>query len=535
LRFNLSRMLFRFLHKVPSFRLLLPYLLGVVFISCHLKIAFSLFFLGIWGLILFGYIEQKMASPWNSRWLPGICFTCLWLSLGAFSSGYERKSSDFPTEPVKNIVAIVKIETPPVKKPKTFQCYVQIIQTEANGWKDKRLQLYIAKDSRAEKLGIGDLLLVKIKPQKPERPSDPKAFDFAAWLRNKGICATAYLPAYSWKNYSTASNANIFVQAERARSMLLERFKTAGISGEEFSLVSALTLGNTNLLTPETKQQFSVTGVSHILSVSGLHVAVIYAVLEFLLSFLNRFDKLKVFKQLLIMLLLWCYAFMTGLSPSVIRSAMMFSLIAMGGCLHRKAQTINTVLFSAFLLLLWKPSLLFDLGFELSYCAVLSIVVVQARLTRLWTPSSKIVLYFWEMICLSAVAQLGTSPLTLFYFHQFPNYFMLNNLVAVPFSALIIYLAVVFLFLFNVPILGGVITWCLNESLHLFQTFVESMSALPYALTKDIELEKMQVLALYALMGSFFIWFFLKRRKWVFAVLLCLLCLQGMALSYHFK
>jgi len=528
-------MLLRFLQIVPTFRLLFPFLLGVLFLNDQLKFAFSLLFLGLWGLIFFQYTEQKMSSSWPLRWLPGFCYFCIWISLGAFSFGLEQRLAAFPGMESVLIVSMVKIKSAPVEKPRSYQCLVLVSHSNRKEWEGKRLQLYLAKDQRVRALEYGDCLLVKINPRQPSSPKDSKEFDYARWLQIKGICGTAYVSSFNWRLYAKVSPFNWFAAAERMRSVLLLRFNRAGITGNEFSMVSALTLGSSNLLTQETKQQFSTTGVSHILSVSGLHVAVIYAVLEFLLSFFNRFQKLKVIKQLLILVLLWGYAFMTGLSPSVIRSATMFSLLALGGCLQRKTKTINTVLFSAFLLLIWKPSLLFDLGFELSYGAVISIVVVHKRMTELWNPSSKVVRYFWEMICLSAVAQIGTSPLTIFCFHQFPNYFLLNNLVAVPASALIIYEAVAFLFLKDIPIIGTLITWCLSGSLHWFQSFVESMSRIPYALTRDIELHKLEVILWYAWMGSFFIWFFLKRRNWIFAVLCWVLCLQGVALSHHFN
>jgi competence protein ComEC len=402
-------------------------------------------------------------------------------------------------------------------------------------WNGKKFQVYIEKSEKAEKLRTGDMLMVYMKPQELQSAKNAKGFDYSDWLRKKGICATAYVSSVSWKLYSKASRFDLVAEAEQARSKLLNRYKNANISGEEFSLVSALTLGSTNLLTSETKHQFSVSGVSHILSVSGLHVGAIYAVLELLFSLFNRFNKLKMIKQILIVLSLWSYAFMTGLSPSVIRSTLMFSLIIGGSCLHRKTQTINTVLFSAFLLLLWKPSFLFDLSFELSYCAVIAIVLVHAHFTALLNPSSRVIRYLWEMICLSTVAQLGTAPLTIYYFHQFPNYFLLNNLVAVPASALIIYLAVAFLFLFDLPVLGGMLSWSLKESLHLFQKFVETMSDMPFALTQNLEIQKTQVFVLYLLMGAIFIWLFMKRRSWIFIVLLSVLLLQGLSLSHYLR
>ena len=528
-------MFLRFFQKTPSLRLLLSYLLGVIFLSCYQAIALSLFFFGVWGLFFYRYIENKIHSTWSERWIPGICIVFIWMSMGAFFSGFEQRVSSFPGYSGKHFVALVKIETLPIEKHKSWQCNVRIKHTNVNVWNGKKLQVYIAKSEKANNLRVGDVLMVNIKPQKPAYSTNTKVFDYADWLRKKGICATAYLSSGSWKLYSMASIYDVSAKAEQIRSVLLERFRKANISGEDFSLVSAMTLGSVNLLTSKTKYQFSVTGVTHILSVSGLHVGAIYAILEFLLSFFNRFNKLKIAKQILIIIVLWGYAFVTGLSPPVMRSALMFSLLIVGGCLNRKVKTVNTVLFSAFLLLLWKPSYLFDLSFELSYCAVLSIVIAYSRLKSLLNFSSKIIRYLWEMICLSTVAQLGTIPLTIYYFHQFPNYFLLNNLVAVPASALIIYIAVAFLLLFNIPVLGFIVSWLLKESLYSFHAFVDNMSELPFALTQNIEIQRCQVFVLYGLMCAFFIWFFLKHRSWIFAVLFFILLFQLLSLSNDFK
>jgi len=528
-------MLYRFLHKVPTFRILIPYLMGVLILPGLIRLAWSLAVFAVGGLLLHRKLERRMSTAWAVRWIPGLSMACLWMSLGAFSATCEKRIAVFPAGVKEKMATMVRLESVPVEKPKSWQCQVCVLQSEDERLVGKNVQLYVAKDPRAKTLELGNCLLAELRLRDLETPVEPGAFDYAAWLRNKGVCATAYVPSWSWKRCEKASLWNLKVSAEKMRSALLSRFSKAGISGKEFSLVSALTLGSVQLLTKETKEQFSVSGVSHILSVSGLHVAVVYAILEFLLSFCNRFDRLRVIKQLFLILVLWLYAFMTGLSPSVIRSALMFSMIAFGGCLHRKSQTINTVLFSAFLLLLWKPSFLLDLGFELSYCAVISIVVLHQKITAVWKPASRVTGYFWEMVCLSAVAQMGTAPLTIYTFHQFPNYFMLNNLVAVPASGLIIYLAFAFLFLSDIPFLGVMLTWCLKSSLFWFQWFVQTTSELPYALTENIQIGKIEVLLLYLLMASGFVWIFMKRRKWVFVVFFCLLFLQGVALSHYFS
>ena len=325
--------------------------------------------------------------------MPGVCFFCLWTAIGGFNRYLLNEKASFPCA-TNTFLANVKVVSLPVEKPKSRQCevVVETIEEGLKAWKGKRLQLYVKKTSV---IGIGDRLQLKLQPRIPEPPKTPYDFDFASWLRHKGICGTAY--AKDWVSLSKASTWNLKSLAERMRQQLLQRFSNAGIDGPEFALVSALVLGETNQLTVDTKTDFSVSGISHILSVSGLHVAVVYAVLAFLLSFFDRFEKWRVPKQVLIVLLLFYYAFLTGLSPSVLRSAFMFSLLALGKCLHRKSQTLNTVLFSAFVLLLWNPGFFYDLGFQLSYLAVFFIVVVHPRLVAVWKPPHKTIGYLWEM------------------------------------------------------------------------------------------------------------------------------------------
>ncbi|HET9571769.1 MAG TPA: ComEC/Rec2 family competence protein [Bacteroidales bacterium] len=523
-------MLLNVLRKLPVSRLFLPYLTGILLLKGDLRFILSLLMLGWWGLLLYRLFEKRLPTAWSVRWLPGVCIFCLWMALGGINGRLLNEKASFPDE-ANAFLAHVQVVSLPVEKPKSKQCEIAIEKTEVrfNGWRGKHLQLYTQKNAA---FGLGDHLQIKLKPKRPELPTNPFDFDFASWLRHKGICGTTY--AKDWILVKKASNWNIKAMAERMRQLLLERFSKAGIEGGEFALVSALVLGETNQLTVETKTAFSVSGISHILSVSGLHVAVVYAILAFMLSFLNRLDRWRIPKQVLIILILFFYAFLTGFSPSVIRSAFMFSLLALGKCLHRKSQTLNTVLFSAFVLLLWNPSYLYDLGFQLSYLAVFFIVVVHPKLVAVWTPSVKATRYLWEMLCLSFVAQVGTSPLTIYAFHSFPNYFLVNNLIAVPFSSLIIYVALAFLLLSGLPWLGTLFAWLLETCLHGFLVMVETTGSLPHATTGNLYPNLWQVLGFYLILLTFFIAFLLKRRTWVIPFLVSILCFQFLAIGRSF-
>jgi competence protein ComEC len=212
----------------------------------------------------------------------------------------------------------------------------------------------------------------------------------------------------------------------------------------------------------------------------------------------------------------------------------MFSMLAMGKCFHRKSHTLNTVLFSAFVLLLWNPAYLYDLGFQLSYLAVLCIVTVHPRLVALWTPPGKPLRYLWEMLCLSLVAQLGTSPLTIHAFHTFPNYFLFNNLVAVPFSSLLIYLALAFLMLADLPGLGSALALLLDKALHGFLFMVETTARFPHALTEHLYPSTLETVAFYVLLLTAFACFLWGRRRWIFAFLLAVLGFQCIGLAACF-
>ena len=177
----------------------------------------------------------------------------------------------------------------------------------------------------------------------------------------------------------------------------------------------------------------------HVLAVSGLHVGIIFFILNFLLTPLNRNKRLLKIKLFLLVGALWFYAFLTGLSPSVMRSCTMFSFIVVGENLNKRTNIYNTLAASAFLLMLINPLIIFGAGFQLSYIAVISIVFFQPRLAALVAVKNRILKYVWDLFTVSVAVQIGTAPISIFYFHQFPVYFWLSNFIVIPGAALILY------------------------------------------------------------------------------------------------
>jgi competence protein ComEC len=315
---------------------------------------------------------------------------------------------------------------------------------------------------------------------------------------------------------------------------LLDIYRKFNIKGNEFGVLAALTLGYTDDLQPELMAGYSATGVVHILSVSGMHVGIVYAVMAFLLGFMNKTQGQKVFKGLFIMLFLWGYAFLSGLSLPVIRSALMFSFIAIATCFERKSQIYNTIFMSMLAMLVVNPASLYDVGFQLSYACVLSIIFFKPILDKLYNPTTKPVRYVWTMFAVSLAAQIGTTPFTLYYFQQFPNYFLLTNFIAIPLSSVIIYLAMGLLFVSFVPYLSAVIALLLNGSVWLLNAVIITIQHLPYSVSHislDIRQSFLILLAIFCLSGYYYSRKYLSLFTGLASLLLA--CLFSILVNYR--
>jgi competence protein ComEC len=518
-------MLLRIFHRVPCLRAFLPYVLGILLLPHQARLCVSLVLLGLGGMGYYRWVAVQGTTAWSLRWLPGAAFALWWAALGGFSMA--RTQSETAFVPVSDpLVARVCVQEPLQMKARSLSTVVKVqrVSPTHTAWLGRRLQLYFSKDWQAAELHAGDELLLRVRPSAPLPSARPGDFDGAKWLNGKGVGATAYVSPWAGRVVRRASRWNALAWSERTQRRFKLGLERAGLKGQPLALILALVLGDRADLTPETKNAFSVTGIAHILSVSGLHVGVVYGLLLWAVGFLERNRYARLPTRLLLVVALFAYAFLTGCSPSVVRSAFMFSLMATGICLRRRSNAINTVLFSAFVLLLFRPTYLFDLSFQLSYLAVLSIVSLHSRVVGLWQPRNKWVQRVWEMLCLSLVAQLGTAPLTVWVFHTFPNYFLLNNLLAVPFSAALIYLTLPLLFLGWIQPLGEGLGWLLQHSAGLFLQGTQWVGQLPYAVSRHLFLSGPEVALLYLFALCLALCFLWKKRRWIWGCVGCFLC-----------
>ena len=311
---------------------------------------------------------------------------------------------------------------------------VRVGTTETRG----NVLLSIAKKNvRVNRIRLNDFLHFKSAIVPVEAPKNPFQFDYKAYLEKQGVHHQVVLrdTAYIHK---AASQKTIYGRAAHIRYVVEEKLHLNGFAGDELAVIKALVLGERSAVSKSLLQAYTQAGAIHILAVSGLHVGVILWILSTVLQPLERLWKGKFLKLILILLLLWSFAFIAGLSASVVRAVTMFSAVAVAMTAKRKALVIHSLITSMFVLLLVNPLFLFDVGFQLSYLAVFSIVILQPKFALLWKPKLRIVAFFWQLFTVSMAAQIGVLPMSLFYFHQFPGLFILSNLVIVPCIAAIL-------------------------------------------------------------------------------------------------
>jgi competence protein ComEC len=343
--------------------------------------------------------------------------------------------------------------------------------------------ILIQKDSTSGPLFIDNQILLKTTLKPIPRPLNPGQFNYSKYMETLGI-----YDQIQFKNrrilMKTVGSITLKGQAEGLRNYLLEKLKQTSLGFDERAIIQALVLGQKKDINKDLYSSYAKAGAVHILAVSGLHVGILYFILTFILSFTNRLKWGNFIQSFLIIFCLWFFAFVTGLSPSVTRAVTMFSIFAIAKNINRESSTINNLFLSFFLLILINPLWLFHVGFQLSYLAVFSIIVVQPKLSRYYRPRFYIDKLFWGIFTVSIAAQLGVLPLSIYYFHQFPGLFFITNLVVLPVigillgGGILLLILSVFNFLpdqfaetynFLIKSLNAFINWVANQELFVFQ------------------------------------------------------------------
>jgi competence protein ComEC len=337
-------------------------------------------------------------------------------------------------------------------------------------------------------------------------PLNPHQFDYKLYIAKQGIYQQLFLEKSDYKNVGfdgfslIGFSANFRDKIEVALSKY--HFQT-----NELGVINALLLGQRQDISKDLITDYSKAGAIHILAVSGLHVGIILLILSFIFKPVERFKNGKFIKSILIILTLWMFAFIAGLSPSVVRAVTMFTFLAIGNAFQRKKVTEFSLIASMFFLLLVQPLFLFDVGFQLSYLAVFGIVWIQPKLYKIYAPTYQIENKIWQLITVSIAAQIGVLPLSLYYFHQFPGLFMLSNLIIIPCLGTILIGGIVMIFMALLGVLPPFLASIYGFVISLMNSFVSWISQQEYFLFKDISLSFLLMMASYVfiILGTSFL------------------------------
>jgi competence protein ComEC len=309
--------------------------------------------------------------------------------------------------------------------------------------------------------------------------------------------------------------------------MLLDRLHTIVPDRQSYAVAAALMFGYRNELDDTLMQSFRNIGAAHILAISGTHFAILFGMLYFLLSFIGNSRKGRLIKQLILLPFVWGFAFLTGFSPSVIRAALMLTIWGVGEAFASRSFSLNTVAVAAFFMLLFYPLYLFDVGFQLSFMAVIAILLINPYLTKLYESKNPLIQYGWGLCCVSVSAQVGVLPLSVYYFHQVPVFFLLTNLFLLPLAAALLFLIPVSLLLHT---LFGQVAWLMfpvNRFLEGFISVTKALDRFSYHNIQDVHLSLWDT-AVWFLAIVFLVLLLVKKRGIYLCLFILLLALQGL-------
>ena len=489
------------LSNYPLIKILFPYIFGILWAYyghfswsiCKILGVFVVFIL-LLSLVFFRFRHYKWQGLKTVLLVTGYLLAGMMAIVFRLSPQHSEGQEAALEQESCWVARVIDI---PVEREKSMKTVVEIQYSASGRTMREKVLLYVQKDSAAKKLRYGDVLFVSFSPEEIAPPKNPDAFDYQKYMQRKGIFYSGYAGAGHWKVVGREV-PNVFREmSRRMQQRLSQTFVVTGMSGQEYDIIRAILLGDDDTMEPGLKASYAAAGVSHILCVSGMHVGIIFMIIDFILKPLDLFRSTRFIKTLLIVTVIWLYAGITGLSPSVTRSATMFTFVSAGTLMRRSTNVFHSLLASLFILLTINPLLLFEVGFQLSYGAVFSIVWFQPLIAGLLSCRTKIGNYFWELLSVSVAAQIGTFPISIYYFGQFPNYFILANLSVITLSFIVMVTGILLLTVSWVPWLAGWGAWLLTREIRLMNDIIGGIEGLPGSVTTGIDFSVPQVIFLY--------------------------------------
>lgn len=522
--------------NIPLLRILIPLIAGILtgwYFSLHWQIALIA---SVIALPFFLYLQfSGERSRFYNSWLDGLSFNITFISLGISLVWLQQK----PHQPnwVGNFykegdIVQLRLLEPLSEREKTFKALseISVVYHQQKARKvTGRAMIYFRKDSIAPALQYGDVILVRSNLQEIKNAGNPGGFDYKRYALFNGITHQLFVKSNEYKKLPQQQTSFFYKRMYEFRSYILQTIRKY-VKGEmETSIAEALLIGYRDDLDRDLVQAYSNTGVVHIIAVSGMHLGLIYGLLMFLFKPMNRNKRLKVLKAVLIIVLLWLFSLLTGASASVLRAVLMFTAIVGAEIFDRKGSIYNSMAASAVVLLLVNPFLLWDVGFQLSYAAVLSIVLFMKPIYNWFAIQNKLLDGLWKLNALTLSAQILTLPLCMYHFHQAPTLFLITNLIAVPLSSLVLYALILLMAVSPFTVLANATGWLITKMLWLMNQFILWVDHFTFAVVDGIQHSPVLTILLYFIIAALGIWLIQKKKsvlKFTFAFIAIFFAVQ---------
>ncbi|MVN21958.1 ComEC/Rec2 family competence protein [Mucilaginibacter arboris] len=513
-----------FMPENPFLQLLMPLLsgifLGVIFPfdSWFFCLTISIYAIALlFATLNFGYARLKI---YRKPWIGGILVHILLLLAGIlFAERNKEINQQNHFSKQKSNALLIRIIQEPKQTGNLVHFNSSVTHTSFNGKIIPACgSLLIAlkiDPNQPVNLNYGDELLINSNFKPVDAPFNPAEFNYKLWLQHQNIYFQTFINPNEYQLLTTNRDNPIIAYALKIRKNLVLKLKKYLHNPDAIAVASTLILGYRADLSQDVLQAYAKTGTMHVLSVSGMHVALVYIILNMLLSFLNRKRSTVLLKALISVLLIWVYALITGFSPAVCRAAVMITFVIAGKTYNRHISMLNILLVSAFMLLLYNPFYLTDVGFQLSYLAVFGLIILQPIIEDWFHFKHFIAQKLWSLISVSLAAQLITFPVSIFYFHQFPVYFLISNLFIVLPSMLIMYFGIAFLLIPDVFNISKLIAFLLEKTIILMNEGLTRIENIPFGNWNKLWITVPQYLLLYAIICSGFACLVHRNSLWL--------------------
>ena len=532
-----------FWHQAPFTRLLFPlitgivtcyYLLHGVFTNAQIQTTLYLSVgVSISGLLITAQLSSF--KKYRYRFIQGIFLQIVFASLGIAAMQNMLRARDQETALLaaskKDAIYIMRLIEPLQLKNKTYKtvAIIESIGTAQHEIKTRiKIIVHIAVDSSQNIvtfLTAGRYIATTTQPNPVPDMHNPGGFNYKEWLFRNEITHQLYLAKGSWAMLPTKkSNQYLQVLQQKIRNHLQQN-----ITGkQEKAVAAALLIGYKQDIDSDLMKAYSNTGVIHVIAISGLHLGLIYGLLIGIFSWMPVSIIKKWTAPPIMLLVLWGFALLTGAGPSIVRAAVMFSFIIMASIVKQNSSILNALAASAFFLLLLHPFYLWDIGFQLSYAAVLSIVLYQKNIFDSIYFKYKWMQACWQLNAVTLSAQVLTLPLVVYHFHQFPNYFLFSNFIVVPLSSIILYGCLLILPFGSFAYFGKALSVATSWLISSMNWIIQKMNALPFATTNNLEINTAEVLLFFIIIVCFTLFIQTQKNKWCYSSLIALLAGCGL-------